>query len=73
MSIEEGWPSMAVLLRSADAQPKTPSALTIVVCESVPTTNRDRPQTCCRRHRANDRARYSRFTWWQMPVSGGTT
>ena len=51
-------------------QPSTPSPLIIVVCESVPTSvsgnawpSRD----------STTRPRYSRFTWWQMPVFGGTT
>ena len=55
-------------------QPMTPRPLIIVVWESVPTqvsgNTRRAPfsvslNTTC--------ARYSRFTWWQMPVSGGTT
>ena len=51
-------------------QPSTPRPLTIVVCESVPTRVSgnawpSRAVTTC--------DRYSRLTWWQMPVLGGTT
>ena len=70
-SIDTGWPSMAASASMPPTpQPSTPSPFTIVVCESVPTSvsgnawpSRD----------STTRARYSRFTWWQMPVFGGTT
>ena len=70
-SIETGWPSMAASASIPPTpQPSTPSPLIIVVCESVPTSvsgnawpSRD----------STTRPRYSRFTWWQMPVLGGTT
>ncbi len=70
-SIETGWPSMAASASIPPTpQPRTPRPLIIVVCESVPTSvsgnawpSRD----------STTRPRYSRFTWWQMPVFGGTT
>ena len=38
MSIDTGWPSMAASASIPPTpQPSTPSPLTIVVCESVPT------------------------------------
>ena len=71
ISIDTAWPSMAASASIPPTpQPSTPSPLTIVVCESVPTRvsgnawpSRD----------STTRARYSRLTWWQMPVLGGTT
>ena len=71
ISIDTGWPSMAASASMPPTpQPSTPRPLTIVVCESVPTRvsgnawpSRD----------STTRARYSRLTWWQMPVLGGTT
>ncbi len=55
-------------------QPSTPRPLIIVVCESVPTRVSGRAtgpsaSSLSRTHVA----RYSRFTWWMMPVAGGTT
>ncbi len=39
MSIDTGWPSMAASASIPPTpQPSTPSPLTIVVCESVPTS-----------------------------------
>ena len=39
MSIETGWPSMAASASMPPTpQPSTPRPLTIVVCESVPTS-----------------------------------
>ena len=75
MSIEIGCPSIAASASMPPTpQPTTPRPLTIVVCESVPTSvsgyARGRsplPST------HTTRARYSRFTWCTMPVSGGTT
>ena len=70
-SIEIGWPSMAASASIPPTpQPSTPRPLIIVVWESVPTsvsgnTTPSRSNTT--------RPRYSRFTWWQMPVLGGTT
>ncbi len=51
-------------------QPRTDNPLTIVVWLSVPTKvsgymTPSLLHTTC--------AKYSRFTWWQIPVPGGTT
>ena len=55
-------------------QPTTPSPFTIVVCESVPTSVSGTQTVPSGASAAmTTRARYSRFTWWTMPVSGGTT
>ena len=75
MSIEIGWPSIAASASMPPTpQPTTPRPLTIVVCESVPTSVSGyasrRPSTCSWKM---TRARYSRLTWCTMPVSGGTT
>ena len=53
-------------------QPSTPSPLTIVVWESVPDQGVavGAPVVGVAK---TTRARYSRLTWWQMPVPGGTT
>ena len=55
-------------------QPRTPSPFTIVVCESVPISvsgnANGRPPSS---RASTTRARYSRFTWWTIPVLGGTT
>ncbi len=70
--MERGWPSMAASASMPPTpQPRTPSPLTIVVWESVPTrvSGKARPSSVPN----TTRARYSRFTWWQMPVPGGTT
>ncbi len=70
-SIETGWPSMAASASMPPTpQPSTPRPLTIVVCESVPTSVSGK---ACPSRDSTTRARYSRFTWWQMPVLGGTT
>ena len=72
-SIEIGWPSIAASASMPPTpQPRTPSPLIIVVCESVPTSvsgYATRPSS----RASTTRARYSRFTWWTMPVLGGTT
>ena len=71
ISIETGWPSMAASASIPPTpQPRTPSPLTMVVCESVPTTVSGYawpPRTI------TTRARFSMLTWWTMPVPGGTT
>ena len=70
-SIEIGWPSIAASASIPPTpHPSTPRPLTIVVCESVPTSvsGNALPSSVC-----TTRARYSRFTWWQIPVLGGTT
>ena len=75
ISIEIGWPSIAASASMPPTpQPTTPSPLTIVVCESVPTSvSGNACRTPSRVSRQTTRARYSTFTWWTMPVSGGTT
>ncbi len=75
ISIELGWPSMAASASMPPTpQPKTPRPLTMVVCESVPTRESGYASNLLPLGIAQTtRARYSRLTWWQMPVSGGTT
>ena len=71
-SMESGWPSMAASASMPPTpQPSTPSPLTMVVCESVPT--RVSQKACPSAVAKTTRDRYSRLTWWQMPVPGGTT
>jgi hypothetical protein len=53
-------------------QPSTPSPLTIVVCESVPTIVSGYAWPVPSFGKTT-RERYSRLTWCTMPVSGGTT
>ncbi len=70
-SIESAWPSIAASASiPPQPQPSTPSPFTIVVCESVPTSVSGNATPS---RSSTTRARYSRFTWWQMPVPGGTT
>ena len=70
-SIESGWPSIAASASIPPTpQPSTPSPFTIVVCESVPTSVSGNATPS---RSSTTRARNSRFTWWQMPVPGGTT
>ena len=55
-------------------QPITPTPLIIVVWESVPTSVSGYAiASPLRRSSRTTLARYSRFTWWTMPVPGGTT
>ena len=55
-------------------QPSTPRPLTIVVCESVPISVSGNANACPPSSRVSTtRARYSRLTWWTIPVFGGTT
>jgi hypothetical protein len=69
-SIETGWPSIAASASMPPTpQPSTPRPLTIVVCESVPTSVSGNATPSCSK---TTRARYSMLTWWTMPVSGGT-
>ena len=71
-SIDSGWPSMAASASIPPTpQPRTPRPFTIVVCESVPTSVSQKafPSSVAKTRRD----RYSRLTWWQMPVPGGTT
>ena len=71
-SIETGSPSIAASASIPPTpQPSTPSPLIIVVCESVPTSVSGKaPGRRATRRRG---ARYSRLTWWTIPVFGGTT
>ena len=82
MSIETGWPSIAASASIPPTpQPRTPSPLTMVVCESVPTqvsgkARRTAPlgaPASSTSRVITTRARYSRLTWCTMPVPGGTT
>ena len=67
-SIESGWPSIAASASIPPTpQPRTPSPFTIVVCESVPTSVSGNAAPS---RSSTTRARYSRFTWWQMPGAG---
>ena len=73
--IELGCPSIAASASMPPTpQPTTPSPFTMVVCESVPTSVSGYatvlPSTVSEK---TTRARCSMFTWWTMPVSGGTT
>ena len=75
ITMEIGWPSIAASASMPPTpQPSTESPFTMVVWLSVPTRVSGKASaspfsflvhTAC--------ARYSRFTWWQMPVPGGTT
>ena len=70
-SIESASPSIAASASMPPTpQPRTPSPLTIVVCESVPTSVSGKATPS---RTSTTRARYSRLTWWTMPVFGGTT
>ena len=75
ISIAIGWPSItASASMPPTPQPTTPRPLIIVVCESVPTSESGYattwpPLASVHTTFASD----SRFTWWQMPVPGGTT
>ena len=76
ISIDIGCPSIAASASIPPTpQPSTPSPLIIVVCESVPTSVSGyacagpSPESFTN----TTRARYSRLTWWTIPVSGGTT
>ena len=70
-SMESGWPSMAASASMPPTpQPSTPRPLTMTVCESVPTSvsQKARPSSVAKTRRD----RYSRLTWWQIPMPGGT-
>ena len=66
-----GCPSMAASASIPPTpQPTTPRPLIMVVCESVPTSESGNS------HSPSSQAtwaRYSRLTWWTIPVAGGTT
>ena len=76
-SIDTGWPSIAASASMPPTpQPRTPSPLIIVVWESVPTSVSGYASVSLPDALAavkTTRARYSRLTWWTIPVSGGTT
>ena len=66
-----GWPSMAASASIPPTpHPSTESPLIMVVCESVPSrvSGMAAPSRTC-----TTRPRCSRFTWWQIPIPGGTT
>ena len=70
-SIEIASPSIAASASIPPTpQPSTPSPLIIVVCESVPTSVSGNATPS---RSSTTRARNSRFTWWTIPVLGGTT
>ena len=72
--METGWPSIAASASIPPTpQPSTPSPLIIVVCESVPTSVSGYACGFPPSLVNTTRARYSRFTWCTIPVSGGTT
>src|SRR2546423_351947 len=73
-SIETGWPSIAASASMPPTpQPSTPRPLIIVVCESVPTSVSGYARDVGPSWTNTTCPRYSRFTWWQIPVAGGTT
>jgi hypothetical protein len=45
----------------------------MVVCESVPTSVSGKASSTPSPSGVTTSARYSRLTWWTMPVPGGTT
>ena len=68
-SIGMGWPSMAASASMPPTpQPTTPRPLTIGVWESVPTSVSGKADAVAQLKTTRDR--YSRLTWWQMPVFG---
>ena len=75
VSRNSGWPSMqASASMPPTPQPSTPMPLTMVVCESVPTSVSGSATFLPSMSRTwTTRARYSRLTWWTMPMPGGTT
>ena len=70
--MDTGCPSMAASASMPPTpHPRTPSPLIIVVWESVPTSVSGKAYPLS--PAMTTRARYSRLTWWQMPIPGGTT
>ena len=71
-----GWPrSAASASMPPTPQPSTPIPLIMGVCESVPTRVSGKatsPPPASARVMTTW-ARYSRLTWWTIPVAGGTT
>ena len=71
MSIGMGWPNMAASASMPPTpHPTTPMPLTVGVWLSVPTTVSGKAMPS---RGMTTWERYSRLTWWQMPVLGGTT
>src|SRR5436190_2144537 len=70
-----GWPRIAASASIPPVpQPRTPRPLTIVVWESVPIRVSGIATFLAPRSRTwTTFARYSRLTWWQMPMPGGTS
>ena len=75
VSMYSGWPSIAASASMPPTpQPRTARPLIIVVWESVPTSVSGKAMVEPLSGRVmTTRARYSRLTWWTMPVAGGTT
>ena len=71
---DSGWPSStASASMPPTPKPSTPTPLIMVVCESVPTRvsgNAISSPSISRVCTTGER--YSRLTWWTMPVPGGT-
>ncbi len=76
VSMYTGCPSMtASASMPPTPQPSTPRPLIIVVWLSVPTSESGYTHGVGASDASllrQPRARYSRFTWWTMPVAGGT-
>ncbi len=70
-TMEIGWPSITAYASIPPTpQPTTPKPLIIVVCESVPTT--ESGYTIPFAFSRTTLAKNSRFTWWTIPLPGGT-
>ena len=74
INIEIGWPSMpASASIPPTPHPKTDKPLTIVVWLSVPTrVSGKRYFSPLNSSVQTTLDKYSKFTWWQIPVPGGT-
>ena len=75
ISMYSGCPRMAASASMPPTpQPTTPMPLIIGVWESVPTRLSGKAVNWPPTWRlSTTRARYSRLTWWTIPVAGGTT
>ncbi len=75
MTMVIGCPSIAASASMPPTpQPRIPSPLIMVVWLSVPTSVSGNAVPVPFPFRLQTtRPRYSRFTWWQIPVPGGTT
>ena len=71
---DSGWPSStASASMPPTPNPSTPTPLIMVVCESVPTRVSGKATSSPSTTRACTTGdRNSRFTWWTIPVPGGT-